>query len=156
VRRAAARRGVSSEIGLPDEAAYREAVADLNGALQGSNVEAARAALRSLVGNIPVFQTGRQLAARLTMNPAALMRNPGNVLLVGSGGVICTNSTAVVQFPNIDRRKIRREDIPSHCGKGHPLTPENLRIDRREQRWRCLQCGRDRAAAFRRRRGHAA
>ena len=49
----------------------REAVADLNGALQGNNVEAARAALRSLVGNIPVFQTGRQLAARLTMNPAA-------------------------------------------------------------------------------------
>jgi hypothetical protein len=25
-------------------------------------------------------------------------------------------------------------------GRGHPLTPENLRIDRREQRWRCLQC----------------
>jgi site-specific DNA recombinase len=88
VRRAAARRATNSEIGLPDEAAYREAVADLNGALQGSNVEAARAALRSLVGNIPVFQTGRQLAARLTMNPAALMRNPGNVLLVGSGGRI--------------------------------------------------------------------
>jgi site-specific DNA recombinase len=76
VRRAASRRAAASEIGLPDEAAYREAVADLNGALQGSNVEAARAALRSLVGNIPVFQTGRQLAARLTMNPAALMRNP--------------------------------------------------------------------------------
>ncbi|MGB6606103.1 MAG: hypothetical protein WBE65_17615 [Steroidobacteraceae bacterium] len=52
VRRAAARRATNAEIGLPDEAAYREAVADLNGALQGSNVEAARAALRSLVGNI--------------------------------------------------------------------------------------------------------
>lgn len=88
VRRAAARRAATSEIGLPDEAAYREAVADLNGALRGSNVEAARAALRGLVGTIPVFQTGRQLAARLTMNPAALMRNPGNVLLVGSGGRI--------------------------------------------------------------------
>ena len=44
-------------------------------------------------------------------------------------GVICTNSTAVVHFPNIDRRKIRREDIPTHCGRGHPLTPGNLRID---------------------------
>ena len=74
----------------------------------------------------------------------------------GSGGVICTNSTAVVHFSNIDRRKIRREDIPTHCGRGHPLTPENLRIDRSEQRWRCLQCGRDRAAAFRRRHGRAA
>jgi hypothetical protein len=64
VRRAAGRRAATSEIGLLDEAAYREAVADLNGALQGSNVEAARAAWRGLVGNIPVFQTGRQLAAR--------------------------------------------------------------------------------------------
>ena len=79
VRRAACRRAAASEIGLPDEAAYRDAVTDLNGAPQGSNVEAARAALRSLVGSIPVFRTGRQLAARLTMNPAALMRNPANV-----------------------------------------------------------------------------
>jgi hypothetical protein len=86
--RAAARRASSADIGLPGETAYREAVSDLNGALEGSNVEAARAALRSLVGNIPVFQSGRQLAARLTMNPSALLRNPGNVLLVGSGGRI--------------------------------------------------------------------
>ena len=50
--------------------------------------EAARAALRSLLVNIPVFQTGRQLAARLTISPGALMRNPGNVLLIGSGGAI--------------------------------------------------------------------
>lgn len=32
---------------------------------------------------------------------------------IGSGGVLCTNSTAVVYFPNIDRRKIRREVIPA-------------------------------------------
>jgi hypothetical protein len=78
------------------------------------------------------------------------------VISSGSGGVICTNSTAVVHFPNIDRRKIRREDIPGHCGRGHPLTRDNLRIDRSEQRWRCLQWGGDRAAAFRRRHGRAA
>jgi hypothetical protein len=53
----------------------------------------------------------------------------------------------VVHFPNIDRRKIRREEIPSHCGRGHPLTPDNLRIEGGEQRWRCLHCGRERAAA---------
>jgi hypothetical protein len=53
--------------------------------------------------------------------------------------VICTNSTAVVHFPNIDRRKIRGEDIPSHCGRGHPLTPGNLRIDRSPHRWRCVR-----------------
>ena len=88
LRRAAARLASSTDIGLPGESAYREAVSDLNGALEGSNVEAARAALRSLVGNIPVFQSGRQLAARLTMNPSALLRNPGNVLFIGSGGRI--------------------------------------------------------------------
>jgi hypothetical protein len=49
-------------------------------------------------------------------------------------GVLCTNSTAVVHFPNSDRRKIRREDIPSHCGKGHALTPDNLRIDQSAER----------------------
>jgi hypothetical protein len=68
----------------------------------------------------------------------------------GSGGVLSTNSTAVVHFPHIDRRKIRRQEIPSHCSKGHQLTPDNLRIDESEQRWRCKQCGRERAAAFRR------
>jgi site-specific DNA recombinase len=72
--------------------------------------------------------------------------------LSGSGGLLPTNSTAVVHFPNIDRRKIRPDEIPSHCGGGHPLTPDNLRIERGERRWRCLQCGRERAAAFRRRR----
>jgi site-specific DNA recombinase len=80
----------------------------------------------------------------------------GKVESSGSGGVICTNSTAVVHFPNIDRRKTRREEIPSHCGRGHPLTPDNLRIDQSEQRWRCLQCGRERATAFRRRHHRAA
>ncbi len=80
--------GATPDVALPAEDAYRAAVSDINAALQGSNVEAARAALRSLLGNIPVFQTGRQLAARLTINPGTLMRNPGNVLLIGSGGPI--------------------------------------------------------------------
>lgn len=69
----------------------------------------------------------------------------------GSGGLLPTNSTAVVHFHSIDRREIRREELPSHCGRGHPLTPDNLRFDQSEHRWRCLRCGCDRAAAFRRR-----
>jgi hypothetical protein len=118
--------------------------------LRGNNVEAARAALRGLLGNIPVFQEGRHLAARLTMNPAALLSNPGTVLLVGSGGAIPTNSTVTIPFPNVDRRKqLRRLEAPSHCGRGHPLTPDNLHMDQGERRWRCRQCGRERAAAFR-------
>jgi hypothetical protein len=61
-------------------------VADINGALQGRNIEAARGALRGPLGNIPVFQEGRRLAARLSINPASLLSNAGIVLLVGSGG----------------------------------------------------------------------
>jgi hypothetical protein len=34
------------------------------------------------------------------------------------------------------------------CGRGHLLSPDNLRIDSPERRWRCLQCGRERVAAF--------
>ncbi len=86
LQRAAWRRTAAPDVALPAEEAYRGAVADINGALKGNNVEAARAALRGLLGNIPVFQQGRHLAARLTMNPASLLSNPGIVLLVGSGG----------------------------------------------------------------------
>jgi hypothetical protein len=60
----------------------------MNGALRGNNIEAARVALRGLLGEIPVFQEGRHLVARLTMNAAALLRNPDTVLLIGSGGRI--------------------------------------------------------------------
>jgi hypothetical protein len=121
----------------------------MNGTLMGHNIEAARAALRGLLGEIPVFQEGRHLAARLTINATSLLRNPDTVLLIGSGGVISTNSTVVVPFPNVERRKTGRAEIPGHCGNGHPLTPDNLRIDQGQGRWRCRRCGRERAAAFR-------
>ena len=90
LQRVAWRRKSASDVALPAEDAYRAAVADMNGALIGNNIEAARAALRSLLGEIPVFQQGRHLVARLTMNAAALLRNPDTVLLIGSGGVIST------------------------------------------------------------------
>jgi len=45
---------------------------------------------------------------------------------------------------------------PSHCGHGHPLTAGNVRIAARDSRWRCRQCGRERAAGFRGRRKSAA
>jgi site-specific DNA recombinase len=82
LQRAAWRRQAVPDVFLPAEQAYRAAVADINGALKGSNIEAARVALRSLLGTIPVFQEGRSLAARLTMNPVALLRNPGTVLVL--------------------------------------------------------------------------
>src|SRR4051812_37629199 len=130
------------------EEAYRAAVADMNGALMGHNIEAARAALRGLLGEIPVFQEGRHLAARLTINATSLLRNPDTVLLIGSGGVIPTNSPVIVPFGAVDRRPRRpRCDVPSHCGNGHVLTPENLKVS--GGRWRCRRCGAERAARFR-------
>ena len=85
LQRAAWRRKSAPEVALPAEEAYRAAVADMNGALIGHNIEAARAALRGLLGEIPVFQEGRHLAARLTINATSLLRNPDTVLLIGSG-----------------------------------------------------------------------
>jgi hypothetical protein len=123
------------DVALPAEEAYRAAVAEINGTLRASNVEGAQAPLRSLLGNIPVFQDGRYLAARLTMNPAALLRNPDTVLLVGSGGPIWSDSRGVVCFSDalgLLRNALQTEpSIPDACGKGHPLTPQNLQMDDR-------------------------
>jgi hypothetical protein len=66
-----------------------------------------------------------------------------------AGGVLATNSTVVIPFANLrHRREIGLGEMPSHCGRGHPLTPDNVRIDQVERRWRCRRCGRERAAAF--------
>lgn len=95
LRRIAARRTSAEEDrSLPAESEYRSAVADINDALHGNNVEAARAALRSLIGEIPVFQMGRHLAGRLRLRPGGLFRNPGDVLFVGSGGEQRTRTQA--------------------------------------------------------------
>ena len=59
LRRAALRKAQSKGVAdLPGEDAYRAAIADLSATLTGSNVEAARSALRGLVGNVSVFAEG--------------------------------------------------------------------------------------------------
>jgi hypothetical protein len=69
----------------------------------------------------------------------------------------CGVSVFVNPFTSVNRRrKIASIEIPSHCGKGRPLTPDTVRIDQRERRWGCRQCGRERAAAFRHRQKRAA
>jgi hypothetical protein len=136
-------------VDLPAERKYREALADINRALREGSVEVARGALRGLIGEIPVFQTGKTLAARLTMRPGGLFRNRGSVLLVGSGGVLWTCSI----FPLFAPKGVRRTALPpSRCSNGHELTPDNLVSAERGTRWRCRQCGADRAASWRRRR----
>jgi len=45
---------------------------------------------------------------------------------------------------------------PTRCGNGHELTPDNLVPGERGTRWRCRQCGSERAAVWRRRHSTAA
>jgi hypothetical protein len=73
---------------LPGVESYRAAVAELAETLASSNVEAARAQLRGLVGTVPVFAEGRKLFGRVGFDRAQLLRstNPGFIESVGSGG----------------------------------------------------------------------
>jgi hypothetical protein len=74
----------------------------------------------------------------------------------GSGGALWSHSMGIFCFSDKDLRAPERPAIPAACGNGHPLSAENLLIDDREARWRCRQCGRERAAAFRGRQKTAA
>jgi hypothetical protein len=53
---------------IPAESADRAAVADLAAVLQGSNIEATRAAVRRLTGKIPFFEERGKLYGRLTVD----------------------------------------------------------------------------------------
>jgi hypothetical protein len=75
----------------------------------------------------------------------------------GSGGPLWSHSKGVVCFTDaaelLAESQRAARSVPAACGKGHPLAPENLHLrDGDGGRWRCRQCGRDRAAAFRGRR----
>jgi len=64
----------------------------------------------------------------------------------GSGGAIPTYSTTVIPFTSADRRRKNSSvQIPNHCCNGHALTPDNVRIDHRERRWRCVCVARSKA-----------
>ena len=69
---------------IPAEEAYRASVAEMAAILRGSNVEAARAALRGLTGDI---KEGR-LYGRLTVDAVPLFSrcSPGLIEQIGSGG----------------------------------------------------------------------
>jgi hypothetical protein len=60
---------------IPAEQAYRAAVAEMSATLQGANIEAARAALRSRVGTIPVFEDAGKLYGRIGLDPTPLFRS---------------------------------------------------------------------------------
>ena len=89
LRRSQLRKVQGLEVGkVPAEEAYKAAVADLAGTLHAANVEAARAALRSLIGSVPVFQEGGKIYGRISLNAVPLFgaSNPTGVEWHGSGG----------------------------------------------------------------------
>jgi hypothetical protein len=90
--------------------------------------------------------------AHWNQNVGALLMGLGTC---GSGGVLWSHSRVIVCFSEASEvpNGAPLHKMPDTCGKGHPLTPENLHVDDREQRWRCRQCGRERAAALRMRFG---
>ena len=69
---------------------------------------------------------------------------------VSSGGVLWSHSRGVVRFRDAGellRSALRTvPNVPAACGKGHLLTPENVRMDVEERRWRCRKCGCERAS----------
>jgi hypothetical protein len=75
LRRGAMRRAQSNNLeNVPAVEAYRAAVADLASTLAGSNVEAARRALRGIVGTVSVFAESGKLYGRIGFNSAQLLR----------------------------------------------------------------------------------
>jgi hypothetical protein len=73
---------------IPAEEAYKAAVTELATTPEGANLEAARCALRRLVGSIPVFQQDGKIYGRIGFNAAPLFRgsNPNFIERYGSGG----------------------------------------------------------------------
>jgi hypothetical protein len=73
---------------LPAERLYRDRVAALASTFDGSDVEAKRAALRSLVGPVSVFEKDGALWGRFALDPRPLLMAVGVTCFVGSGGPI--------------------------------------------------------------------
>jgi hypothetical protein len=81
---------------VPAEEAYKAAVAEMAATLEGSNVEAARVALRSLIGTAPVFENAGKLYGRIGVDPMPLYRrNPSTFGVMVAGGRICTEPAAL-------------------------------------------------------------
>jgi len=76
--------------------------------------------------------------------PVGQRRKP--ICRSANAGVLWTNSTVPLFAQKRPSDKVL---APTRCGTGHELTPDNLTLAERGTRWRCRQCGIDRAAAWR-------
>jgi site-specific DNA recombinase len=88
LKRAAWRQAHAAQVGaVPAEGIYRQAVDELRATLEGDNIEAARAAVRSLVGSVPVFVKDGEPFARVGVDATPLLEAAG-IAPIGSGGRI--------------------------------------------------------------------
>ena len=82
--------------------AYRAAVAEVAAILENSNVEAARAALRSLIGTISVFEDAGKLYGRLGVDAMPLYRrNPASFGYMVAGGRLKLYSAYSIAVPAV-------------------------------------------------------
>jgi site-specific DNA recombinase len=89
LQRAARQRAIRRTVAdVPAEAVYRAVVAELVSRLEGRNVEAGRAALRAVVGDISVLEHDGKPYGRIRLDWAALFRDSRVVRFSGSGGRI--------------------------------------------------------------------
>jgi hypothetical protein len=85
--------------------------------LQGANIEAARAALRSLIGSIPVFEDAGQLYGRIGLNPTPLFqpRNPQTFGGVVAGAGFELGATHMPKEPILRRNCSRTVPAKVQC-----------------------------------------
>lgn len=98
------RRAQSAETDqIPAEEAYKAAVVDMAATLEGTNIEAARAALRLSLGSIPVFMQEGKLYGRMRLDRAALFRarNPEKFGSMVAGGRFELYSVYALRIPAV-------------------------------------------------------
>lgn len=79
---------------------YIQAAREMREILTGNNVEAARAALRSVTGTVPVWPLGGHLMARVGLSLVPLVSAAG-IPLRGSGGALWSQEARVFQLPRV-------------------------------------------------------
>lgn len=120
---------------------YREMVAALPEMVTRAPDRAREILLRAL-RKVELVPRADGLYASVNAAPAQLLGLDAGC--VGSGGAHASNSTLIVPFSNND---LQRRATPEYCGNGHALSPNNVHVAGR--RWRCRQCGAERALRFR-------
>jgi hypothetical protein len=132
--------------------AYRSAVErKLKVFTSRENVALSRKALRSVPadGNLMLRPdiANTRLEGTLTISREEFLQEKQIDIKMVAGACFEATKTHVVRLSL--ERTIEPMAIPEIRGKGHLLTPDNLKVDQEKRRWRCRRCGRARAVEFR-------